>query len=310
MARIRVGSFNLENLFLRYRILDKEKGSRTPKPVDPDKFVAEGGHINMLGRSIEDYGPIAKSLRKLTAKIILDNDPDILAVQEVENLEALFLFNSKYLKHAYPYYLLIDGNDGRGIDVGLLSKHPIVSACSHQYGPPETKNRVQKTFSRDCLEATVRVSGKDITLFINHFTSRISDADGTKRRDPQSAAVVEIVKKRFGAGFKTANWVICGDFNALPDEKAVTQMEKGVKAENVINRLPEDERWTYIYKKANQQLDYLMVSPSLAKASDAVPTLDRRGLPEEKRKYNPEQTEYLAEDGASDHCPIFMDLKL
>ena len=30
MVELRIGTFNLENLFLRYKILDKERGSKQP----------------------------------------------------------------------------------------------------------------------------------------------------------------------------------------------------------------------------------------------------------------------------------------
>ena len=32
--RLRIGTFNVENLFLRYRLLDNVKGSKAKKPVD------------------------------------------------------------------------------------------------------------------------------------------------------------------------------------------------------------------------------------------------------------------------------------
>jgi len=309
MKTIRVGVFNLENLFLRYRLLDKEKGSREPKAVDPEKFIKEGGHINLLDTEIEDYGPISKSLRTLTARIIIDNAPDVLAVQEVESQEALFQFNRKYLKNAYPYFLVVDGNDQRQIDVGYLSKLPFESINTHQFLQTSTKDRRKKVFARDCLEVTVRAGEKRLTLFNNHFTSRISDENGKKRRDPQAKAVAEIVKERF-ANPDEENWIICGDFNALPDEKAVTVLESSLDAENILSRLPVSERWTYIYKGKLQQLDYLMASPALAARSAALPLVDRRGLPKAKWKFNPKLTEYIGEHGASDHCAQFWDVTL
>jgi hypothetical protein len=60
---IKVGTFNTENLFLRYRFLATERGSMGKKKVDPAKFVNEGGHINMLGFEILDEGQ-----RKNTAR--------------------------------------------------------------------------------------------------------------------------------------------------------------------------------------------------------------------------------------------------
>ncbi len=238
MVALRVGTFNLENLFLRYKILDKERGSRQPKPIEPDRFVAEGGHINMLGMTIEDFGPISTSLRKETARVIRDNNPDILAVQEVESQEALFQFNRKYLgDDRFPYYLVVDGNDSRQIDVGFLSRWPIQRVATHQHLPTTISDRRKKVFSRDCLEVTFDVEGKEITMFNNHLTSRISDPDGTGRRVPQAEAIVDIVRARFRD--RRENWIICGDFNALPDEQPITLLETQIGAENIVNRLDE-----------------------------------------------------------------------
>ena len=64
MPKVSVGTFNVENLFMRYKLLDNERGSRIPKPVDPDKFIEEGGHINMLGFTLEDFGLISRTARK------------------------------------------------------------------------------------------------------------------------------------------------------------------------------------------------------------------------------------------------------
>jgi predicted extracellular nuclease len=310
MVQLRIGTFNLENLFLRYKILDKERGSRQPKPIDPDVFIKEGGHINLLGTTIEDFGPISKALRQQTARIILDNAPDILAVQEVESQEALFQFNRKYLgKNGYSYYLVVDGNDPRQIDVGFLSRWPIKSIATHQYLPKAITDRKKKVFSRDCLMVTFDIEGKELTMFNNHLTSRISDPDGTNRREPQTKAIIEIIKARF-AKPDSANWVVCGDFNTLPDEKPVSLLEKAVGAENIVNRLPADERWTYIYKGKRQQLDYLLASRALAARSKAAPVIDHSGQPAKKTKYNPEKEIYDQGDGASDHSALFWDIRL
>ncbi|GAH95819.1 unnamed protein product, partial [marine sediment metagenome] len=65
--------------------------------------------------------------RQFTANVIGDLDADILALQEVENLDILKRFNSNYLykrfkkNKRYKYYGLIDGNDPRFIDVAVFS---------------------------------------------------------------------------------------------------------------------------------------------------------------------------------------------
>src|SRR5947208_6451755 len=96
MPQVRAGTFNVENPFMRYKLLDHERGSRIPKPVDPDKFIEEGGHINMLGFTLEDFGLISRTARKNTGKVILENDADVVGLQEVENMEARNHFNGKY----------------------------------------------------------------------------------------------------------------------------------------------------------------------------------------------------------------------
>ena len=54
---------------------------------------------------------------------------DVLAVQgNWKNIHILKEFNADYLDNLYPYKVLIEGNDPRFIDVGLLSKYPIGSA--------------------------------------------------------------------------------------------------------------------------------------------------------------------------------------
>ena len=36
----------------------------------------------------------------------------------------------------YPYILLIDGNDPRGIDVAIMSRHPIMDISTHIFDIP------------------------------------------------------------------------------------------------------------------------------------------------------------------------------
>jgi hypothetical protein len=102
---IKIGTFNAENLFLRYKFLATVRGSMGKEKVDINKFIDEGGNINMLE---DGFDTIDDPQTKNTAQVILKNDPDVICLQEVENLETLKKFNSKYLKRRYPYSMLID----------------------------------------------------------------------------------------------------------------------------------------------------------------------------------------------------------
>jgi hypothetical protein len=53
--------------------------------------------------------------------------PDIIVFAEVENKNVLHQLNSKFLQKAgYQTEVLLEGWDNRGIDVGLLSRFPLV----------------------------------------------------------------------------------------------------------------------------------------------------------------------------------------
>ncbi len=312
MAKFRLGTFNIENLFNRYRLLENERGSRTKKPVDPEKFVEQGGHINMLGWSIDEFGPISKAARRATAKVITENAPDVLALQEVENLFALLAFNQTWLKNAYPYAMVIDGNDPRGIDVGVLSKFPLGAIHTHRF-EPEGSPPTARTFSRDCLELEVMVTrAKPFRLYVNHFKSQIGG--GEDRRKQQADRVVAIIKERYGTKME-GNYAVLGDLNNSPDAPELKTLVRNKAMEDVIRtRVAPEEQWTHYYKKekAAEQLDYILLSKSMAQSNpEAVPIIERRGLGTDIDFYDgPRFSQVTGAQGASDHCAVFIDLMM
>lgn len=68
------------------------------------------------GRLIQ---PMPEEQRQALAGWIKAMDLDVLAVQEVEDIEALKDFFRFHLDGLYPNIALIEGNDTRFIDVGL-----------------------------------------------------------------------------------------------------------------------------------------------------------------------------------------------
>jgi hypothetical protein len=66
--------------------------------------------------------------RKQIAERIKRMDLDVLAVQEAEDIDTLRRFARDDLKGLYKHSVLIEGNDPRLIDVGLLSKRPLAGS--------------------------------------------------------------------------------------------------------------------------------------------------------------------------------------
>jgi hypothetical protein len=62
-------------------------------------------------------------------------DLDVLAVQEVEDVDTLRQFARDDLGGLNPHVVLIEGNDLRLIDIGLVSKLPLGGVTSWQHVP-------------------------------------------------------------------------------------------------------------------------------------------------------------------------------
>jgi hypothetical protein len=134
--------------------------------------------------------------QKNTARVIRDVNADLMCIIEVENRPVLNWFNSDRLYRRYPYNMLIDGNDSRGIDVGLYSKLQIANVRTNVFEGPGNS----RTFPRDCLEVEVKTeNGDSIFVLINHFTSKWGwDTAATDdRRERQARRVSKILDERY-----------------------------------------------------------------------------------------------------------------
>ena len=70
-----------------------------------------------------------------TARVIQEVNADVVGAIEVDNRIALLRFNDQMLPFVeadpYPHIMVIDGNDDRGIDVGLMTRFDVGTIRSH-----------------------------------------------------------------------------------------------------------------------------------------------------------------------------------
>jgi len=221
----------------------------------------------------EDFTEIT---RKNTAKVINSVGADIISVIEVEDKPTLDMFNSQLIVKRYPYSMLIDAFDPRGIDVSLLSRFELCDIRTHMFD----KAGRSRIFSRDCLEVTIKLPNSDfLYLFVNHFKSQGygSQEQNDAKRLRQAQQVIDIIRER-SHDLTRDKVAVLGDFNATPDSSSLSPLTHVSELKDVLAlkiARPED-RWTYHYD-VNQQLDFILVSEPLQNACRQA-GVERRGI--------------------------------
>jgi endonuclease/exonuclease/phosphatase family metal-dependent hydrolase len=232
-------------------------------------------------------------------------DVDVLAVQEVEDIDILRDFNRRHLGNMYAFQVLIEGNDPRYIDVGLLSKLPVGAITSFQ-AAVHRQQPDERVFSRDLLEVEILNAGRTRTLFTifnNHLKSHFGDDDdqgrGKIRNDTRRRRQAEMMAEIVGDRMRTnSRFIITGDMNDPPDAPPLQSL-RTVENQPLFDALahptetrpakaeagghdPQSPAWTHRYKKSGQPpehelFDQIWLSPALA-PSFRQSFIDRRTL--------------------------------
>lgn len=245
-----------------------------------------------------------------TARVITAVGPDILLCVEVENRPSLQRFNDQVLgakfRAAYPHAMVIDGNDERGIDVGILSRYPIAGMRSHVDDLLDGR----PIFSRDCPEYVVSLpAGASLVLCPNHFKSKRggNDAAAQARRNAQATRAAQILRT---AEQQISPYVLLGgDLNDTPESPTLAPLFSDGWADVQDHPdYPRDRPGTYGSGRATDKIDYLIMSPALRARLQAT-GLERRGS-YHPNTWAPFDTVTGKADEASDHHLIWADFEI
>lgn len=248
--------------------------------------------------------------RASTAEVVRALQADVLCAVEVEDRITLGEFNRQMLrKQRFKYPFLIDGNDRRGIDVGLLSNFPLRGIRTHIFD----QDRSGTVFSRDCLEVELGLpDGRALHVLCNHFKSKGGGpSQGDAKRLRQARCVAEILARY---NLATDLVVVAGDLNDTPDSKPLAPLLGLPRLHDVLALQfpgrPQD-RWTYAYGSQRHQIDYLLVSDPL-KAAFKGAEIERRGLHDLRRLTgaSPFPSVTSPANAASDHCAIVAEFEV
>jgi len=323
--RLKIGTFNLNNLFSRYKFShETDEPGLKAEAVAVTKIETI---VHKAARKEITYKGIALTRkepedRKLLADRIKDMDLDVLCVQEVEDIDTLRHFAAAELDGLYSHVMLIEGNDPRLIDVAVMSKLPIGAGVTWQTSVHPAKP-TERVFSRDLLQVQILSTDRKhvlLTLFVNHLKSKfvpytedqtlgtIAANDHRKRQAESAAAIIASVMR------PDAAFAVLGDFNDTPESAPIAPLAHHPELRLVnaltnakeVGEMPETKSppathlWTHRFKPSGKPavyelLDHIWLSPSLANKQTGA-FIHRR-------------THRVSGDG-SDHDPASIEINL
>ena len=305
-----VMSYNLENFFDTYDDPGKDDKAYLPLSAKQDQSHIDAcnkirvskwkNECLYLDWSDENKN---KKLNNIVATIrSLDSTPDVIAFQEIENINALKDIFYKLKDEGYIDYVLIEGNDYRGIDNAYLSKYKIQKTKQHKiiFSPEfSTKD------TRPILEAVIDFNGKPIHFYNVHFPAPYNPIG--MRKDAFNTL------KKITSSHSNAV-IALGDFNVTSFEadnnKTFTSLDKDWDISHIAgcsncsgsHYYRRDDNWSFldvIIIKENRGISFKNESINVLKTNINT---NKEGKPLSFNMNNGE--------GVSDHLPVIATISI
>jgi endonuclease/exonuclease/phosphatase family metal-dependent hydrolase len=302
----------------KYMRLNEVRGKLLKKPRKAPVEIAVDGRDKWIGWFELKRETIKEVAIENTARVICEVNGDVFCMVEVENRIAANRFNESVIPKVggikYDHVMVIDGNDDRGIDVGIMTRQSfnIQSIVSH-VDDVDTEGLI---FSRDCPEyIIITPSNNTLLVLINHFKSKGfgSQNENDAKRERQAKRVREIYDRRIKEGFE--NIVIAGDLNDTPERdplKPILGNDSGLVDVMSHPKFVGDGReGTHGNGTKGGKLDYILMSPKAESLVQAC-GIERRGVWGGKNgNLFPHFSEIkTSKDAASDHAALWVELNL
>jgi endonuclease/exonuclease/phosphatase family metal-dependent hydrolase len=300
-----------EGPFVRLR---RNRGALVKRGAAGLEIVASG-RADWVGSIELKVEPVNASAMQNTARVIHEVGADVFGIVEVENRPALADFNGLILPAVggspYAQVMVIDGNDSRGIDVGLLTR-PGFSIGNIRSHVDDRAADGDLIFSRDCPEFEVETpGGHQLLVMVNHLKSKGfgSQASSNARRLEQAARVRQIYDLRRRTNPLIA---ILGDFNDTPDSAPLAPLFQGSGLRDAQSHAGFDTGGfpgTFGSSGAGNRIDHILLSPALFGLMQGGGIFRKGMWPGVRpRKWDafPEVTREV--EAASDHACVWVDL--
>jgi len=258
---------------------DRESSYILLRDIRGNLFTRKGSNYTITANGRKDWigwfelkkEAVNEVATKNTARVINEINADVIGLIEVENRTVLRYFNEIvlgfYHQKQYEHIMVIDGNDERGIDVGVMLNNGfyIKEMVSHV----DDKDSIGTIFSRDCAEYhVVTPKSNELIVLINHFKSKGygSASSSDSRRARQAKRVKEIVKQRTEEG--NPYIAVIGDLNDIPTNEPLLPLTTGLPQLIDImshpNYVSDGRSGTYGNGTQSNKIDYILLSSALA----------------------------------------------
>ncbi|MGH6903394.1 MAG: endonuclease/exonuclease/phosphatase family protein, partial [Geminicoccaceae bacterium] len=297
-------------------ILRRNRGGLLRRPQAGGIVITASGRADWSGSLELREEPINEHAMRNTARVMIDLEADVLGVVEAENRPALAAFNEEIIAaiggQPLQHVMVIDGNDDRGIDVGLMTRtgFPIGPMRSHV----DDRLPIGETvLSRDCPEFTVTTAaGARLVVLVNHFKSKGfgSQSTSNSRRRAQAERVKAIYEGLVADGVELV--AVVGDLNDTPGSAPLKPLVEDTDLKDAFTHPAFDDGGfpgTFGLCNASNKIDYLLLSPQLFAQVQAGGVFRKGMWPGSRpRRWDvyPELSRPV--EAGSDHAAIWVDV--
>lgn len=298
-------------------ILRRNRGNLLKRPRTGGVTITANGRIDWVGSLELREEPVDEEAMRNTARVMHDIEADVLGVVEAESRPVLWAFNNQILPAVegkpYRQVMVIDGNDDRGIDVGIMTRENYVIDTMRSHVDDRGTNG-DPIFSRDCPEYYITTpKGTKLVVLVNHFKSKGfgSAQSSDARRKAQATRVAEIYEQLLSAGFEYI--AVIGDLNDTPDSAPLAPLMQTSLKDAFVHPQFDDggHPGTFGLGNADNKIDYLLLSPKLFETVEQGGVFRKGAWPGSRPKRWETYPQVTSPNqAASDHAAIWVDLDI
>lgn len=307
-----VMTLNVNNLF--DELDDPKKDDKAYLPIE---LKQTNKHINSCNRVpvnswkneclYLDWDTETKDakLKNLARDILLydETGPDILALQEVENINILEQLYRLLEPYGYIDLELLESKDYRGIDTAIISKFEIIDSTLHYI---KFSGEFEDKDTRPILDSTILINDKKIKVYNVHFPAGYHDV---------SMRIDSLNKLKKLLQMHKMPTVALGDFNVNIEEDSelfiYNDQEDLWDVAHLIGCADCKGTYYYSYGKSWSFLDTIFVSKqrNISYDTDSI----RLHITEHnayKDSGKPIRFNAKSKTGVSDHLPMVARIKI